>query len=695
VTIARDDWGIAHVHGRTDADAVFGMIYAQAEDDFNRIESNYLDALGRHAEAEGKSAIWEDLRAKMYADPAKLRADYAASPGWLKALMNAWADGLNYYLATHPSVHPRVITQFEPWMALSFTEGSIGGDIEDISLKGLRAFYDGGTGAAMAAPMHLAARVSGSNGIAIAPSQTKDGHALLLINPHTSFYFRSELQMSSDQGLDAYGAATWGQFFLYQGFNRHIGWMHTSTGVNDVDFYAETIVRKNGTPYYRYGSQLKPFATSRVTVPYRTAGGTLAQRTFTIYRTVHGPIVGKQGDKWISVALMDKPIAALSESYLRTKATDLASYEKIASTYMANSSNNTVFADDKGEIALFLPRFIPRRDNRFDYTAVVDGSNPATAWKGLTPIAAMPNIVNPPNGWIFNSNDWPYSGAGRHSPVRADYPRYMDQAGENMRGIHERMLLHGRHRFTRAGLQSLAFDSYLPAFAGLIPPLLRAYDALPAHDPLRVALRGQIELLRGWNYRWGSSSQATTLAVYWGDALRSEIAKDAKTSGALYRRMLQLPAHEKLAALVRASNQLRRDFGSWRVAWGSVNRFQRLDDAIVPHFSDGAPSIPVGFTSGFWGSLAAFYTDRTHTKRRYGVAGNSFVAVVEFGNHVRAKGVTAGGESGNPSSKHFDDEAVRYATGNLRDIYFYPQQLVGHTERTYHPGAQPEPTQAG
>src|SRR5829696_8494414 len=146
VTITRDDWGIAHVHGRTDADAVFGMIYVQAEDDFNRIETNYLTALGRLAEAEGERAIWQDLRMKVFVDPDTLRAQYAASPAWLKPLMNAWADGLNYYLARHPAVRPRVITRFEPWMALSFTEGSIGGDIESISLDELEAFYGDSAG---------------------------------------------------------------------------------------------------------------------------------------------------------------------------------------------------------------------------------------------------------------------------------------------------------------------------------------------------------------------------------------------------------------------------------------------------------------------------------------------------------------------------------------------------------------------
>src|SRR5213596_2618940 len=141
VTIIRDDWGIAHVYGKTDADAVFGAIYAQAEDDFNRIETNYLNSLGRLAEAEGESAIWKDLRMKIFIDPVELKKAYATSPDWLKKLTSAWADGLNFYLATHPDVKPRVLGHFEPWMALSFTEGSIGGDIEEINLDRLRAMY--------------------------------------------------------------------------------------------------------------------------------------------------------------------------------------------------------------------------------------------------------------------------------------------------------------------------------------------------------------------------------------------------------------------------------------------------------------------------------------------------------------------------------------------------------------------------
>ena len=304
--------------------------------------------------------------------------------------MDAWADGLNYYLATHPDVKPRVITRFEPWMALSFSEGSIGGDIERISLEGLAAFYGQSTLAAIDPKTEpLFKEPTGSNGIAIAPEHA-DGHALLLINPHTSFFFRSELQMSSDEGLNAYGAATWGQFFIYQGFNPHVGWMHTSSGVDNVDEFAETIVRKDGKLFYRYGSELRPVAERKIVIAYRTPEG-LKRRAFTVYRTHHGPIVREANGKWIGFALMHRPIEALEQSFLRTKARDYASFMKVAEL-KANSSNNTLFADDKGEIAYLHPQFVPVRDNRFDYTKPVDGTDPATDWKGLHALDDLPQL---------------------------------------------------------------------------------------------------------------------------------------------------------------------------------------------------------------------------------------------------------------------------------------------------------------
>jgi acyl-homoserine-lactone acylase len=682
VTIVRDDWGIAHVHGKTDADAVFGLLYAQAEDDFNRVETNYINAMGRMAEVEGADAVYRDLRMKLFIDPDRMKAAYKASPPWLKSLMNAYADGLNYYLYTHPRTVPRLITHFEPWMALTFSEGSIGGDIERVSLKSLEAFYGNGPPQpSPAADRGKPTEPTGSNGIAIAPSNTAAHHALLLINPHTSFFFRAEVQVTSDEGLNAYGAVTWGQFFVYQGFNARIGWMHTSSGVDDVDEYTETVVKSGDGFAYRYGRDTRPVIATTIVVPYKTASG-MAEKRFTVYRTHHGPIVRQANGQWVSIRLMQEPVKALIQSYTRTKATNYATFRRIMELH-TNSSNNTIFADADGDIAYFHGNFIPRRDPRFDWTQPVDGSDPATEWKGLLSVDETPHLLNPSSGWLYNSNNWPWSAAGPSSPKQADFPRYVETADrETPRGLHAVRVLQGKKDFTLQSLIAAAYDSYLPAFQALVPPLVTAWDDLGAGSPLKAKLAPQIAVLRAWDFRWSTASVPTTLAVYWGQEMDRELGRR------VYDGVSGATAEQQLQALATASDKLVADFGRWDTPWGQVNRFQRLTGDIVQPFDDAKPSIPVGFTSSEWGSLASFGA-RTYpgTKKMYGTVGNSFVAAVEFGDSVRAKAITAGGESGDPASPHFDDQAARYSTGDLRDVYFYPNQLAGHITREYHPGA--------
>ena len=676
VTITRDNWGIAHVHGRTDADAVFGVLYAQAEDDFHRVETNYLNALGRLAEAEGESAVYSDLRMRLFIDPVELKKLYAASPTWLQRLMNAYADGLNYYLHTHPEVKPRVITRFEPWMALAFSEGSIGGDIESISLGGIAEFYGKQprtASAAVAPPTDAEPR--GSNGIAIAPSATKDGRSLLLINPHTSFFFRAELQMSSDEGLNAYGALTWGQFFVYQGFNESAGWMHTSSGVDNIDEYQETTVTKGDELLYRHGDEERPVAKKTVTIPYKTASG-MERREFTVYRTHHGPVVRTQGDKWISVRLMEEPMKALMQSYSRTKARDYAAFRATMDLH-TNSSNNTIYADKDGTIAYLHANFVPTRLDRFDWQKPVDGSDPATEWGPLLTVEQSPFVRNPACGWLYNTNNWPYSAAGADSPKQSAFPSYVDRGQENPRGLLAMRVLGERRDFTLDSLLEAAFDSYLPAFAEMIPALLADYDRLGNDEPLQRQLAEPVDVLREWDFRWSTDSVATSLAVFYGE----EFGRRPRAVAA--------GSQPRPAALAAAVQKLSADFGTWRTPWGDINRFQRLTGDIVHPFDDAGASLPVGFPSARWGSLASFGARAyPQTKKWYGTSGNSFVAVVEFGDRVRARAVSAGGQSGDPASPHFNDQAQRYATGNLRDVYFYPEDLEGHIERRYRPGTR-------
>ncbi len=686
VTIMRDKWGIPHVFGKSDADAVFGLMFAQAEDDFNRVELNYINAMGRLAEVEGEAEIWRDLRMKMYITPAAMQAKYAASPAWLKKLMVSFADGLNFYLHTHPAVKPKLITRFEPWMALAFSEGSIGGDIEEIDLKHLEAFYSK-RAPAPAVASQFGAEPRGSNGFAIAPKLSKSGNALLLINPHTSFYFRPEVHMASEAGLNAYGAVTWGQFFIYQGFNERAGWMHTSGGGDVIDEYLETVSEKNGKVYYKYGAGEREMRAVPITLPYKTSTG-MASKTVTAYFSHHGPIVRAADGKWVAVKMMEEPLKALMQSYSRTKATSYKAFYKTMEL-RTNSSNNTVYADADGNIAYFHGNFVPRRDSAFNWKRPVDGSNPATEWQGLHAIGETITMKNPATGWIQNTNNWPFRVSGAASPAEGSYPKYMWSLPENARGLHALRVLENARDFTLESLIGAAYDNYLTAFEPLVPALASDYDALPATDPLKASLRQQVETLRGWDLRYGVSSVPTALAVYWGQEMvrASRSVADAAEIPVIDYIQTRLTPVDRLQALVRATAKLDTDFGTWQTPWGEINRFQRASGDVRQQYDDGRPSLPVPFTSAVWGSLASFGMSAPQTtKRIYGDRGNSFVAVVEFGKRVRAKSILAGGNNANPASPYFQNQAEMYSRGQFKDVLFYKNDIERHLVRKYHPG---------
>jgi acyl-homoserine-lactone acylase len=703
-TIIRDRWGIAHIYGETDADTVFGTLYAQAEDDFNRVETNYLFAMGRLAETEGAGQIYRDLRMKLFIDPLELQAQYESSPAWLQELMNAFAAGLNYYLYTHPEFEPRVIDKFEPWMALSFTEGSIGGDIERVNLTELQSFYGNGDQLAQA-EVQSDNEPRGSNGFAISPANSASDNALLLINPHTSFFFRSELHMVSEEGLNAYGAVTWGQFFIYQGFNENTGWMHTSSRADAIDEYLETVILRDDGAYYVHGDEELKLAEKIISVPYKE-GSEMRSREFTTYRSHHGPIVRGEDDKWVAFSIMEEPIKALSQSYGRTKADN---YEEFAATMelRTNSSNNTVYADSGGNIAYWHGNYVPRRDQSFDWNQPLDGSNPATDYQGLHSLNEIITVFNPDTGWIQNTNNTPFNAAGTASPKVEDYPIYMANNPENYRGIHAVEVLQDQSGFTIDSLIEAAYDPALPAFYDLIPDLLliTAVDQISLNNnadndgvvlpgitdqvSIQSELLEYIDLFRTWDYTASVDSIETSLAVYYAEQLMASVREEAATSNInIYQYMAtRASLNQKLMALREAAAKLTRDFGDWRVPWGEINRYQRLNGDIIQDFNDDEPSIAVGFASSRWGSLASFGA-RTYpgTSRMYGTSGNSFVAVVEFGDRLEAKAITVGGLQNDPSLPHFDDQAEMYANGEFRDVLFYREDVEANQERAYNPG---------
>lgn len=694
INIIRDTWGIPHVYGKSDADAVFGLLYAQCEDDFARVEMNYIVAEGRLAEVEGEDKLYHDLRMRLFQDTLKAIRLYQTTPPKMKNLMQAFADGVNYFLFTHPDVKPKLLTRFQPWMPLLFSEGSIGGDIESVSVTKLKKFYgdgretgkemldtDGGDG--------FEPEPRGSNGFAIAPLRSKTGNALLLINPHTSFYFRPEVHMVSEEGLNAYGAVTWGQYFVYQGFNPHCGWMHTSSQADAIDEYEETITKKNDSIFSKYGSAWLPVKSQKVKLAYRKADG-MAYKEFTAFYIHNRPVIYSEGEKWISIRLFDDPQKALQQSFGRTKSTSLSDFQKVMDL-RTNTSNNTVYADAQGNIAYWHGDFIPKRNPSFNWELPVDGSNPETEWKQPHEVSEIVHIINPANGWLQNCNSTPFTAAGENSPDQSKFPSYMAPDDQNPRGINAERVLKRQTSFTLDQLITAAYDPKLSAFEILIPTLLKAYEENGKTDEaVKNKLAEPINLLRTWDKSYSTASVPMTLAVYWGQELGQRIfSKVPAGSGqlAIVNVMAQATSSEKLESLAAVVNELEHDYGTWKVAWGEVNRFQRLTGKINETYDDAKPSLPVASTSSFWGCLAAFGSHKyPGTKKMYGNVGNSFVAVVEFGKTIKAKSLLAGGESNNPSSPHFTDQAERYTKGDFKDVWFYKDDVVKHAERTYHPG---------
>ncbi|MFV8355118.1 penicillin acylase family protein [Flavobacterium sp. XS1P32] len=692
VTITRDNWGIAHVDGKTDADAVFGMLYAQCEDDFKRVELNYIEKLGRLAEIKGQSVLYNDLEIKLLIDIEDAKADYKKAAPWLKKLLNSYADGINYYLYKHPEVKPALLTHFEPWFPLLWTDGSIGAiSTADLSTGELKAFYSGNTEKVAYIEREKDVQ-TGSNGFAIAPSKTASGNAMLYINPHTTFYFRPEIQVSSNEGLNAYGAVTWGQFFIYQGFNENCGWMHTSSNVDVADMYAEKIVTKNNKLFYEYEKNLLPIIEKKITIKY-IENGKLIPKTFTTYYTNHGPIMAKRDGKWIALKSNNRSMKSLEQSWTRTKSKSFDDYKK-AMDLKANTSNNTVYADKEGNIAYWHGNFVPKRDKKLNWSKVMDGTTATTQWKGLHDVLETVHSYNPENGWLQNCNSTPYSVAGVNSPKEENYPPYMAPDGESFRGLNAIRLLSKGDNYTLDKLIADGYDTKLTAFEYLIPALITNFEEnIKPDNSLYAEMIAPITVLKNWDYYARENSIATTLAVEWAYQLDPIIQKVYTNQGEQdqVENTIQFAktatSDQLIPQLQRVISELRLKFGTWEIQWGIINRFQRPNGDINLQYNDAAESLPVAFGPAIWGSLPAYKSNyQNGSKKRYGSNGNSFVCAVEFGPKVKAKSLLAGGNSGNSQSKHFYDQAEMYQKGQFKDVLFYKEDILKHAEKIYHPG---------
>jgi acyl-homoserine lactone acylase PvdQ len=454
-----------------------------------------------------------------------------------------------------------------------------------------------------------------------------------------------------------------------------------------ADLYKEKMVKQGDSMMYEYDGRLKPVTKKEITLRYKMESGQ-ATETVTAYATHHGPVMGKRGDDWLSLKERNRSLDALMQSWLRTKANGFEAFKKVMDL-KANNSNNTVFADDKGNIAYWHGNYMPVRDPKLNWNLPVDGSVSSTEWKGIHALEEIVHVYNPATGWIQNCNSTPFTSSGSSSPKQENFPGYMAPDGQNFRGINAARLLdkHNKLSFDQL-IHDIGYNSYLAAFEVLLPPLFKAYDELDESDSLKQWLREPILMLRAWNRSATATSIACALAIEWGGRIvprAPQVKSPEENSNAVLRfnaAITNTTPRERLLLLKATMDDLQIRFDTWLVPWGDLNRYQRLEI-----FDDNQPSLPVGNAPSTWGCLPSFSSRKFRfTNKRYGIGGNSFVACVEFGKKLKAKTVITGGQSFNPKSKHYADQAVMYIEGIFKDVLFYQEDVLKNVERKYHPG---------
>ncbi len=691
VQIIRDSWGVPHIYGKTDADAVFGFMYAQCEDNFQRLERNYIRLFGRLAEVDEDATWLDDLKMRMIYDTTAAKKDYERSPAWLKKLLIAFADGVNFYLYKHPKVKSEVFTRFEPWFHLMLTDGGLTatrtGGLQSSNMQNLYDPNSKSTGSIINYRTLSKNNQGASNSFAIAPAKTVSKNALLYINPHGEFYLRTEMHMNSEEGLNVYGGVTWGSFFVFQGFNQFCGWGHTTSYADGSDLYEEKISKKEGGFSYAYDGQLKSVQSKQHRFVYKQGKENKVQ-VVTGYYTHHGPVMGSRNGKWLSLKENNRSLNGLLQSWLRMKAKNLDEFKKVMSL-RGNQSNNTTYADSKGNIAYWHGNFIPKKNTAYNWALPVDGSISETEWKGVHELNEIIHYVNPKAGFLQNCNSAPFY---MDASQKKDYPVYMAPEEENPRSVTAIKLLTKENAFTIEKLIGVGYDPYLATFDILLPPLFAAYDKAPATDAIKEFIREPVSMLKSWDRNASVSSIANTIAVEWTYKLVSsqpfneEIFRDQ--NGVLDAFIKSTPPQQRLTMLADVMRDLQKTYGSWKIPWGDINRYQRLTGDIKQKYDDSKPSFPVRSSSSLFGPLAPFEAEKFNTKKYYGYDGNSFVAAIEFGKKIKGKSILTGGQSFDPGSKHFMDQAEGYINGKFKDVLFYKADVLKHAERRYHPGRE-------
>lgn len=691
VTIHRDQWGVPHIEGPTDEAVTFGLGYAQAEDYWWQIEEVYLRALGRHAEIVGEvkmiqfwpEGVTVDILSRSFEVAKRSRDDFPTMSQVEQDICEAYAAGVNYYLDTHPDVKPAVLDRLEPWMVVAmgrFTMLEWAVQRTGISFTKQSQFAES------------LREERGSNFWAIGPEKTKDGNAMLFVNPHQPFYGPGqfwEAHIKSDSGWHFSGSTFFGAPVLTMGHNEHLGWAHTANQPRVGDLYEVVFDDPKNPLNYRYDGGYRTAEEWTETIRVKTEGG-FEDREYTFRKTHHGPIV-EQIDAQTYLACNIAQIFVgdrVGQAVRMSKATNFTEWlDAVGERSLVMF--NIAYADREGNIYYLYNGAVPRRDHSLEWERVMDGADPRTEWKGLHTIEEMPQVLNPDAGWIQNCNESPFMATDDGGPCAFTCPEYMVGEGrrDNRRAQVSRWRLRQMEDVTFEEWAEATTDTTLYWAMYELPKLEKQHEQLYESDPkLAKAAEPYMEFLKDWDCKISLEDSRGTLCYYWYEEMHGMNPPPDRLK-AVY---LDNP-DQKFQALIDAADKIAKTFGDWKVPYGEVFRMQRhanVSNYLQVPFDDSLPSVPCAGIAGTLGSsYNVYYSFSTPDRaKRYGVQGGSFMAIYEFGDRIKAKSVVQYGNSGNPESPHYFDQAQLYSKRQYKDAWFYWEDVMANAQRSYHPG---------
>ena len=689
VVIHRDDWGVPHIKASTDAAVAFGSAWAQCEDHFFQLEDTYIKSLGRYAEVIGESGFRSDLEVALFDLVGTSRRDFPELPENIRRIAEAFAAGYNYYLEKHPEEKPRLLTRMEPFHVLAFERYMI--------LGRLLGAAHAPRGRLPRLAEELAASL-GSNQWAVAPSKTRDGNAMLFINPHQPWYgsgMFTEMHVVSGEGLNFSGAMYPGGPLPTAGFNERLGWAYTVNAADISDTYRLTFDHPSDPLKYRYGDGYRQAEEWRATIHVLGDDGHLEPREVALRRSHYGPIVAREDDEhYLAVRVPrlyegSRMVQALAQAKART-------FEEwyAAVSMQLLQTFNTTYADADGNIFYLYNGTFARRDPSLDWTKPVDGADPNNEWGPFHPIEELPQVLNPPSGFVQNCNSTPFTTTDDGNPSLLDFPPYMveDKHDDKRRAKVARYLLRNATDITFEDFQDLAYDTTLYWPMTEIPVYARRLETLERTDPdLAARVRPYLEHLLDWDYKSSLTSTQATLAVGWYEELYGR-GYPVETLKPEYVNDMAA----RFLALERAAEKLTELYGDWQVPYGDIHRIQRHADqpsaGAVP-FSDDEPSLPLAGVRGPLGVAFTLYHSPPTTldsgderKLRYAATGASYMAVYEFGEKTRGASYLHYGQSHRPESPHFFDQARLLSERRFKPAWIYWEDVEANTTRAYRPG---------